>query len=390
MLTSVIFELMSETQKRIWLSPPHMGGNEQHYVNEAFASNWVAPLGPNVDAFEQTLREATQTKAAAALTSGTAALHLALRVLGIKPGDVVICQSMTFAASAFSITYENAEPVFIDSEPDTWNMDPVLLKDALTELKKEGRKVAAVIVVHLYGMPARMNEILQIANEFDVPVIEDAAEALGSSYFNQPCGSLGNLAILSFNGNKIITTSGGGALIGNDIAKVDEARFLSTQAKEPYPHYEHAVIGFNYRMSNIVAGIGRGQMEVLSERVAKRRANYEFYKGELSVLPGVSFLTEPEGSYSNRWLTTITIDPDKSGGVKREQIRLKLEANNIESRPLWKPMHMQPVFSNARSFVNGISEDLFSKGLCLPSGTAMTEDELHRICMLIKSLWSIE
>ena len=388
MTTSAIFELMSETQKRIWLSPPHMGGNEQYYVNEAFASNWVAPLGPNVDAFEQLLREATHTNAAAALTSGTAALHLALRVLGIKPGDVVVCQSLTFAASAFPITYEKAEPVFIDSEADTWNMDPVLLKEAMTKLKKEGRKVAAIIVVHLYGMPAKMNEILEIANEFNVPVIEDAAEALGSSYYNRPCGSLGNLAILSFNGNKIITTSGGGALVGNDIAIVDEARFLSTQAKEPFPHYEHTVIGFNYRMSNIVAGIGRGQMEVLSERVAKRRANFEFYLSELSALPGVGFLTEPEGYYSNRWLTTITIDPDKSGGVNREQIRLKLDSNNIESRPLWKPMHMQPVFSNARSFLNGISEDLFSKGLCLPSGTAMTEDELHRVCMLIKPLWN--
>ena len=388
MTTSAIFELMSETQKRIWLSPPHMGGNEQYYVNEAFASNWVAPLGPNVDAFEQLLREATHTNAAAALTSGTAALHLALRVLGIKPGDVVVCQSLTFAASAFPITYEKAEPVFIDSEADTWNMDPVLLKEAMTKLKKEGRKVAAIIVVHLYGMPAKMNEILEIANEFNVPVIEDAAEALGSSYYNRPCGSLGNLAILSFNGNKIITTSGGGALVGNDIAKVDEARFLSTQAKEPFPHYEHTVIGFNYRMSNIVAGIGRGQMEVLSERVAKRRANFEFYLSELSALPGVGFLTEPEGYYSNRWLTTITIDPDKSGGVNREQIRLKLDSNNIESRPLWKPMHMQPVFSNARSFLNGISEELFSKGLCLPSGTAMTKDDLHRVCVLMKSLWN--
>jgi len=335
------------------------------------------------------LRETTHTKAAAALTSGTAALHLALRVLGIKEGDVVVCQSMTFAASAFPITYEKAEPVFIDSEPDTWNMDPHLLKEALTQLKKNGKNIAAIIVVHLYGMPAKMNELLAVANEFGIPVIEDAAEALGSMYLNEPCGSMGSLAILSFNGNKIITTSGGGALIGNDVALVDKARFLSTQAKEPFPHYEHQVIGFNYRMSNIVAGIGRGQMMVLPARVAKRRAIYDFYVKNLSSLPGLKFLPEPEGFFSNRWLTTIVVDPEISGGVHREQIRIKLEEEHIESRPLWKPMHLQPVFSQALSFLNGVSEELFHKGLCLPSGTAMTEDDLQRICSLIKGCWTL-
>ena len=380
---------MSNAPKKIWLSPPHMGGEEQGFVQEAFASNWVAPLGPNVDAFEQMLRETTHTKAAAALTSGTAALHLALRVLGIKEGDVVVCQSMTFAASAFPITYEKAEPVFIDSEPDTWNMDPHLLKEALTQLKKNGKNIAAIIVVHLYGMPAKMNELLAVANEFGIPVIEDAAEALGSMYLNEPCGSMGSLAILSFNGNKIITTSGGGALIGNDVALVDKARFLSTQAKEPFPHYEHQVIGFNYRMSNIVAGIGRGQMMVLPARVAKRRAIYDFYVKNLSSLPGLKFLPEPEGFFSNRWLTTIVVDPEISGGVHREQIRIKLEEEHIESRPLWKPMHLQPVFSQALSFLNGVSEELFHKGLCLPSGTAMTEEDLQRICSLIKGCWTL-
>jgi dTDP-4-amino-4,6-dideoxygalactose transaminase len=294
---------------------------------------------------------------------------------------------MTFAASAFPIVYEKAEPVFIDSEPDTWNMDPVLLEEALNDQKTQGKRVAAIVVVHLYGMPAKMNEILEIANKYEVPVIEDAAEALGSRYFDRPCGSLGQMAILSFNGNKIITTSGGGALVGNDQSKINEVRFLSTQAKDPFPHYEHSVVGFNYRMSNIVAGIGRGQMLVLPERVLRRRSIHEVYMNELAELPGLSFLTEPEGYYSNRWLTTITIDPARSNGVTREQVRLTLDSENIESRPLWKPMHLQPVFQEARAYVNGVSDDLFEKGLCLPSGTAMTNEELLRVCSLIKSCW---
>jgi len=379
---------MSNMHKRIWLSAPHMGGKEAEFVKEAFDSNWVAPLGPNVDAFEAMLKEVTHTKAAAALTSGTAALHLALRVIGLNKGDIVLCQSMTFAASAFPIVYEQAEPVFIDSERDTWNMDPALLEDALAYYQKTGKKVGAIIVVHLYGMPAKMREIQKLAEQYQVPLIEDAAEALGSTYYGEPCGSLGQLAILSFNGNKIITTSGGGALVGNDQQAVDRARFLSTQAKDPFPHYEHSTIGFNYRMSNIVAGIGRGQLMVLQERVAQRRANYKYYVEQLSQFPGLSFLQEPERCSSNRWLTTIIIDPKTSGGVNREQVRLKLEAMNIESRPLWKPMHLQPVFKQARSFLSGVSDDLFDKGLCLPSGSSLTKEELASICSQIKSCWS--
>ncbi len=375
------------TNQRIWLSPPHMGGQELEFVKEAFESNWIAPLGPNVDGFEQQLQEVTHTRAAAALSSGTAALHLALRVLGVQPGNVVLCQSMTFAASAFPVVYEQAEPVFIDSEAGTWNMDPALLEQALQQYQQQDRRVAAIIIVHLYGMPAQMDQLLQLAAAYHVPVIEDAAEALGSTYQQQPCGSLGTLGILSFNGNKIITTSGGGALVGNHKELVDKARFLSTQAKDPFPHYEHSQIGFNYRMSNITAGIGRGQLLVLSERVAQRRAVCAFYQQELSGLPGLQFLEEPAGSFSNRWLTTVLIDPQQSGGVTRETIRLKLEADNIEARPLWKPMHLQPVFRGAVSFLNGVSEQLFEQGLCLPSGSSLTTDELHRICSLIKQCW---
>ncbi len=374
--------------KKIWLSPPHMGGKEIEFVQEAFDTNWIAPLGPNVDAFEKQLSAATQTTEAAALTSGTAALHLALRVLGVKQDDIVLCQSMTFAASAFPIVYEKAIPVFIDSERETWNMDPVLLEEALKYYQSKGKRVGAIIVVHLYGMPAKMNEIKALAQQYNVPVIEDAAEALGSSYFGQPCAGLGDMGILSFNGNKIITTSGGGALVSHRADWVKEIRFLSTQAKDPFPHYEHTKIGFNYRMSNVTAGIGRGQMLVLSDRVAKRREHFVNYQQNLSNLPGVSFLAEPEGFYSNRWLTTILIDPEKYGGVTTDQIRLKLDEHNIESRPLWKPMHMQPVFKEAAKFDRGVSEDLFAKGLCLPSGSSLTDQDRELVVSLVKSCWN--
>ena len=380
--------MSKENKKRIWLSPPHMGGQEQHFVKEAFETNWIAPLGPNVDAFEQQLRTYTHTEAAAALNSGTGALHLAMVSLGVQPGDVVLCQSMTFAASAFPITYLGAEPVFIDSEPVTWNMDPELLRQALETYTASGKKVAAIIVVHLYGMPAQMNPIMQLASQYGVPVLEDAAEALGSLYLNQPCGSWGTAAILSFNGNKIITTSGGGALVSNHKQLVDHVRFLSTQAKDPFPYYEHSQIGYNYRMSNITAGIGRGQMLVIDERVAKRRKNYEIYKEELSELPGLVFVPEPEGFYSNRWLTTVLIDEALSGGVTPDGIRLHLEEHNIESRPLWKPMHMQPVYQNATAYVNGVSEELFRNGLCLPSGSSLTYEEQLLVCELIKQCWN--
>lgn len=372
---------------KIWLSSPHMGGKEQVYVTEAFETNWIAPLGPHVDGFELSLAAYTGAGHAAALSSGTAALHLALILLGVERGDEVICQSMTFSASANPIAYQGAVPVFIDSEPDTWNMDPVLLEKAIGERIANGKRPKAIIPVHLYGMPAKMEEISAIAEKYGIPVVEDAAEALGSTYKGRACGCLGEFGILSFNGNKIITTSGGGALVGNNAAAIQQARFLATQARDPAPHYQHSHIGFNYRMSNVCAGIGRGQMEVLNERVKQRRANYEHYVQQLSALPGISFIAEPAQCFSNRWLTTMLVDPEKSGGITREQIRLSLEASNIESRPLWKPMHLQPVFAGAPAYVNGVSEKLFDRGLCLPSGSNLTQEDLKKTTDYIKSLW---
>jgi dTDP-4-amino-4,6-dideoxygalactose transaminase len=374
-------------QQKIWLSPPHMGETEFEYVTEAFHTNWIAPLGPNVDGFEADLSSFTGAGHVAALSSGTAALHLALILLGVAHGDEVICQSMTFSASANPIVYQGATPVFVDSEPDTWNMDPLLMEMAIKERLSKGKKVKAIIPVHLYGMPAKMDEIMQIAAEYGIPVIEDAAEALGSVYKGKACGTLGRLGVLSFNGNKIITTSGGGALLGDDEEIIRQARFLATQARDPAPHYEHSHIGFNYRMSNVCAGIGRGQMQVLNCRISQRRANYLRYAKQLSALPGLQFTIEPEDCFSNRWLTTILVDPALSGGITREDIRLELERANVESRPLWKPMHLQPVFSTAPAYVNSVAEDLFSKGLCLPSGSSLMPEQLDRIAELIKALW---
>lgn len=374
-------------QQKIWLSSPHMGEQEFEYVKEAFDSNWIAPLGPNVDGFEADLSAFTGAAHAAALSSGTAALHLALILLGVEYGDEVICQSMTFSASANPIVYQGATPVFVDSEPDTWNMDPLLMEEAIKDRLAKGKKPKAIIPVHLYGMPAKMDEILQIAAEYEIPVIEDAAEALGSVYNGKACGTLGRLGILSFNGNKIITTSGGGALIGEDEASIKKARFLATQARDPAPHYQHSHIGFNYRMSNVCAGIGRGQMQVLHCRISQRRANYIRYAKQLSALPGLQFTIEPEGSFSNRWLTTILVDPALSGGISRETIRLALENANIESRPLWKPMHLQPVFASAPAYVNNVAEGLFEQGLCLPSGSNLAPEQLDHITGLIKVLW---
>lgn len=364
-----------------------MGEKEFEYVKEAFDSNWIAPLGPNVDGFEADLSAFTGAVHAAALSSGTAALHLALILLGVEYGDEVICQSMTFSASANPIVYQGATPVFVDSEPDTWNMDPLLMEEAIKDRLAKGKKPKAIIPVHLYGMPAKMDEILQIAAEYEIPVIEDAAEALGSVYNGKACGTLGRLGILSFNGNKIITTSGGGALIGEDEASIKKARFLATQARDPAPHYQHSHIGFNYRMSNVCAGIGRGQMQVLHCRISQRRANYIRYAKQLSALPGLQFTIEPEGSFSNRWLTTILVDPALSGGIGRETIRLALENANIESRPLWKPMHLQPVFAKAPAYVSNVAEQLFKQGLCLPSGSNLMPEQLDRIAGLIKALW---
>ncbi|WP_299554741.1 aminotransferase class I/II-fold pyridoxal phosphate-dependent enzyme [Seonamhaeicola sp.] len=368
------------TKTKIYLSSPHMGGSERKFVEEAFDTNWIAPLGPNVDGFENDIQEYLGgNKHVAALSSGTAAIHLALQLLNVSAGDEVLCQSFTFSASANPIIYQGATPVFIDSEQDTWNISPELLEIAIKDRIEKYRKPKAIIAVHLYGMPYKVNEINDIARKYEIPVIEDSAEAFGSTYFNQACGTLSDMAILSFNGNKIITTSGGGALITDSVELKNKAVFLSTQARDNAPHYQHSSIGFNYRMSNVVAGIGRGQMEVLDDRVAARRKNFEFYKANLSKYSSISFLEEPIGFYSNRWLTCIKT----SSYDMREQIRLALSEEDIESRPLWKPMHMQPVFKDYLHFTNGISEDLFEKGLCLPSGSNLSQDDLDRILNII-------
>lgn len=370
-------------KSKIWLSSPHIGTNELQYVNEAFATNWIAPLGPHVNAFEQGLQVQTKSSNAAALSSGTSAIHLALILLGVKAGDTVFCQSMTFSASSNPIAYQGAIPVFIDSEIDTWNMDTVLLRTALEEANQNGEIPKAIIVVHLYGMPAKMDEILSIANEYRVPVIEDAAEALGSNIDNKPCGSFGEFGVLSFNGNKIITTSGGGALLSENAELIEKARFLATQARDSAPHYQHSHIGYNYRMSNVLAGIGRGQLEVLNDRVEARRKNFKRYVSYFSRINkkgfNIKFQEEPVGYYSNRWLTCILVEPKLNNGLTREIIRLALDEENIESRPLWKPMHQQPIFANCKSYNNSVSDKLFEEGLCLPSGSNLTDEDFDRI-----------
>jgi dTDP-4-amino-4,6-dideoxygalactose transaminase len=371
---------------KIWLSLPHMGGAEKHFVKEAFDSNWVAPLGPNVNGFESDLASFLNDQChVSVLSSGTAAIHLALIMLGVRPGDEVICQSMTFSASANPIRYLGATPVFIDSERTTWNMDPTFLEEAIIDRLAKGTKPKAIIPVHLYGMPARMDEIIAIAKKYEIPIIEDAAEALGSSINNKKCGTFGEIGILSFNGNKIITTSGGGALVSRNSEYIKEATFLATQARDAAPHYQHSKIGYNYRLSNICAGIGRGQMKVLPQRIDQRRANFFFYRNELSDLSGISFLEEPEDFYSNRWLTTILIDPNM--GASREEIRLRLEQENIESRPLWKPMHLQPVFKGFPFYGRGISQELFEGGLCLPSGSNLAETDVERVVNCVQKVY---
>jgi dTDP-4-amino-4,6-dideoxygalactose transaminase len=378
------------TTGKIWLSSPHMGGREEVFVSEAFATNWVAPLGPNVNGLEEDLANYLgEGVSVAALSSGTAAIHLGLILLGVEAGDEVICQTMTFSASANPIVYMGAQPVFIDSEEETWNMDPRLLEKAITEGIAAGKKPKAIIVVHLYGMPAQMEQICTIANRYGIPVLEDAAEALGSSINGQKCGTFGDIAVLSFNGNKIITTSGGGALISKNKALVEKAKFLATQARDNAPHYEHSHIGYNYRMSNICAGIGRGQMQVLDERVQQRRSVYHFYYDSFSCNPAISFLPELTGFKSNRWLTTVIINPAVSStGASREELRIALEKENIESRPLWKPMHLQPIFKGCKKFSNGTSERLFEEGLCLPSGSNLTKEQLSDIRAIIEKVMS--
>lgn len=371
---------------KIWLSSPHMGENELKYVQEAFATNWIAPLGPHVDGFEKDIaRFIGQDTHVAALSSGTSALHLALILLGVGLDDEVICQSMTFSASANPIAYQKALPVFIDSEEDTWNISPEILEIAIKDRIAKGKKPKAIIVVHLYGMPAKMEAILHISKLYDIPVIEDAAEALGSKYKEQPLGSFGAMSILSFNGNKIITTSGGGALLSTNEEWIKKARFLATQARDDAPHYQHSQIGYNYRMSNVCAGIGRGQMEVLSQRVEQRRKNFAYYQQAFSQIPQISFQTESDSNFfSNRWLSTILIEGNAEGTPTREDIRKALERENIECRPLWKPMHLQPVFSDAPFYGDGTSEKLFKKGLCLPSGSNLTSEDLERVAEHIK------
>ncbi|MDR1592650.1 MAG: DegT/DnrJ/EryC1/StrS family aminotransferase [Prevotellaceae bacterium] len=372
---------------RIWLSLAHMGGREQEFIQQAFETNWITSTGPNVDGFEQSLETFLGNGVhVAAVISGTAALHLSLILLGVKPDDEVICQSFTFSASCNPICYQGAVPVFVDSEKDTWNISPEFLEAAICARIKKGKKPKAIIPVHLYGMPAKMKEILSIANHYEIPVVEDAAEALGSMYGGMPCGTLGEMAVLSFNGNKIITTSGGGALVSNNEEYCTKARFLATQARDAAPYYQHSQIGYNYRMSNIVAGIGRGQMQVLPDRILRRRSNNQFYRNCLAGIDGITFQNEPAPAfYSNYWLTTIIVDSEKTGGITCEDLRLALENANIESRPLWKPMHLQQVFSHYPYYGENVCEKLFDTGLCLPSGSLLTEDDLKRVADVIRT-----
>ena len=370
---------------KIWLSPPHISGNEKKYVDEAFDQNWIAPAGPHLDQFEDKISKFSNGYEVAVLSSGTAAIHLSLILLGIKKNDVVLCSSFTFSASVNPVIYQGATPVFIDSETKTWNMDPILLEDAITDYIKMGKRPKAIILVHLYGYPAKLDQILEISNKYNIPIIEDAAEAIGSKYKDQPLGTFGEIGIFSFNGNKIITTSSGGAIISKNKQFIKKAKFLATQARDNSPHYEHSEIGYNYRMSNVCAAIGIGQLEVLESRVVKRRFIYNYYKENLSSIPFISFVDDLDGYYSNRWLTTILIS--EKSVINREDIRLKLLEHNIESRPLWKPMHMQPVFSSYKSYINGVSEDLFRRGLCLPSGSIMQEKDLNRVVDIIKDLY---
>ena len=371
--------------QRIYLSLAHIGGSEQRFIKEAFDTNWVVPLGPNVDAFECSLSDYLgEGRYVVALSSGTAAIHLALILSGVQTGDEVICQSFTFAASANPIVYIGAKPVFVDGETDTWNMDPALLEETIRDrLHRTGKKPKAIIAVHLYGMPANMEEIAKIAGKYEIPVIEDAAEALGSALNGRKCGVLGEFGVLSFNGNKIITTSGGGALVCRTEEQAERTKFFATQARDQAPHYQHSHIGYNYRMSNICAGIGRGQMMVLNDHVARRREIHHLYTDLLKNTPGITVMQSPNPDYdSNYWLTCILVDT-KLAGKSREDIRLKMEANNIETRPLWKPMHLQPVFADAPAYTNGTSERLFETGLCLPSGSGLTDEEIRRVVGVI-------
>ena len=386
--------MRSQDYDRLFLSPPHLGRHELNYVHKAIEDNWVAPVGPNITGFEADLCRASGMAHAVALTSGTAAIHLGLILLGVGPGDEVLCPSFTFVATANPILYLGATPVFVDSEADTWNLCPDRLREAITDRISKGKKPKALILVHLYGMPARLPEILALTQEFGIPILEDAAEALGASFNGQPLGSFGTVGVFSFNGNKILTTSGGGALVTNNATLATKARFLATQAKDEASHYQHSEVGYNYRLSNILAGIGRGQMELLDERVKRRREIFAWYQQHLAGLPGltVALAPEPTGSRSNRWLSTILLHPTDSEAnnsapaITPETLRLHLETHNIESRPLWKPLHLQPLFATTPMYGGAVCADLFARGLCLPSGTAMTEADLYRVAEAVREV----
>lgn len=369
--------------KKIWLASPHMSdeGYEQQYVQEAFDSNWVAPLGPNVNEFEKELASKVGSKHAAALTSGTGAIHLALKAAGVGEGDIVLCPTLTFSATANPIIYQNAIPVFIDSDEETWNMSPKAIEEAF---EKYGDQIKAVLVVHLYGLSADMDKIMEICDKHDVTVIEDAAESLGAYYKGQHTGTFGEFGIFSFNGNKIITTSGGGMLVSDNEEKIKKVRFWSTQSRDEARHYQHSELGFNYRMSNVLAGIGRGQLKVLDQRVAKKKYIFDFYQRELGDLEGVSFMPINDWNEPNYWLSVMTL----SGNVRPLDIMESLEKENIESRPVWKPMHLQPFFEEYDYIGSDVSEHLFENGVCLPSDTKITDEELARVCTIIKRLWS--
>jgi dTDP-4-amino-4,6-dideoxygalactose transaminase len=374
-------------KERIFLSSPHMSGRELSYIQAAFETNWIAPVGPHIEAFEAEFCQVVGSKYGAAISSGTAALHLALQLVGIRPGDEVVCSTLTFIASASPIRYLGAKPIFIDSDRTSWNMNPTLLRDFLDLRARTGNLPKAVVLVHLYGQSADIGPILEACEQYDIPLIEDAAEALGASYRGQSPGTFGRIGIFSFNGNKIITTSGGGMLVSDNAELVAKAKFLATQARDTAPHYQHSEIGFNYRLSNVLAGIGRGQLQVLPERVNARRKNFEVYYQALGHLPGIQFMPEADFGRSSRWLTCLTIDPDKAG-IDRERIRFALAEENIEARPVWKPLHLQPVFKDCQVIGGTVAEALFKQGLCLPSGSNLTDEELSRVIAPIKTCFS--
>jgi dTDP-4-amino-4,6-dideoxygalactose transaminase len=370
---------------KLYLSPPHLGTRERELVDEAFATNWIAPLGPHVDAFEREVAAISHRAGGAALSSGTAALHLALQLLGVGRDDEVLCSTLTFAASANPIAYLGARPVFIDSERQSWNLDPDLVEEELAACARRGKRPRALVTVDLYGQCADYDRLLALSAKYDVPIIEDSAEALGATYRGKPAGSFGALALFSFNGNKIITSSGGGMLVGDRLDLLESARHLATQARDPAPHYQHSKIGYNYRLSNVCAAIGRGQLSYLAERVAARRANNAFYREALGDLPGIDFLPEAAWGKSNCWLTVVTVDPARFG-ASREDVRVALEKENVEARPVWKPMHLQPVFSDCRVRGGEVAAEMFDRGLCLPSGSSMTRSDLHRVAELIRAV----